>query len=436
MSDSQPRPTDLRPPDFVVTEDDPFGNDQLSREESVKSLCRVIENAAGPLVVSVEGAYGTGKSAFLRMCAAHLKKPEAHTVEFNAWQQGHTGRPLIDLVAALTAALDDEDSWDSVKETAKQIGWRAAAILSKGLIARNESADASAFDDWLDIECNVSKFKASLCAQIDVLKGKLVVFVDELDRCEPTYALDLLNKARHLFDVPNVVIVFGVNRAELGHAVETHYGADCDVDGYLRCFVDLSVQLRQPTYEEWATYISHICVSLAESSSSELQDASHVIRGLLILVANNCGGRLRDVEQVVRHANLALPSRRYQQVWPVWVVCLLTLRYVDRDSYEKYVKDLIDVWETLLTMRRHLLLDSDQEQLAMLDAIVLLLPSEANVPYQENEFVKQYTANRPGKDEEANSAHRWYQRFGGLASRRGPRTLPALYETIEIATQD
>ena len=195
MSDSQPRPTDLRPPDFVVTEDDPFGNDQLSREESVRSLCQVVANAAGPLVVSVEGAYGTGKSAFLRMCAAHLEGPEARTVEFNAWQQGHTGRPLIDLVAALAAELDNEDSWDSVKEAAKQIGWRAAAILSKGFIARNESADASVFDDWLDIESNVSKFKASLRAQIGALKGKLVIFVDELDRCEPNYALDLLNKA-------------------------------------------------------------------------------------------------------------------------------------------------------------------------------------------------------------------------------------------------
>ena len=160
MPDSQHRPTDLRPPEFVVTKDDPFGSDQMNREESVKSLCQVIENAAGPLVVSVEGAYGTGKSAFLRMCAAHLEGPAARTVEFHAWQQGHTGRPLIDLVAALTAELDEEGSWGSVKETAKQIGWRAAAIFSKGLIARNESTDTSVFDDWLDIESNVSKFMA------------------------------------------------------------------------------------------------------------------------------------------------------------------------------------------------------------------------------------------------------------------------------------
>lgn len=232
------------------------------------------------------------------------------------------------------------------------------------------------------------------------------------------------------------MIVFGVNRAELGHAVETLYGAGCDVDGYLRRFVDLSVQLRQPTNEEWASYVSNICVSLAEHSSSELQHASHVIRDLLLLVANNCGGRLRDVEQVVRHANLALPSRQYQQVWPVWVVCLLALRYVDRDSYDRYANGLIDVWELLLAMRKHLLLSGDEKQLAILDATVLLLPGEANVPREVDEFVKQYTAHRPGKGEEARSAHGWYQRFWGLTGGSGPRTLPALYETIEIATQN
>ncbi len=279
------------------------------------------------------------------------------------------------------------------------------------------------------------KFKASLRAQIDALKGKLVVFVDELDRCEPTYALDLLNKARHLFDVPGVVIVFGVNRAELGHAVKTLYGVECDVDGYLRRFVDLSVQLRQPTDEEWATYVSNTCVSLAEHSSSELQQVSHVIRDLLVLVANNCGGHLRDVEQVVRHANLALPSRRYERIWPIWVVCLLALRYVDRDSYQRFAKGLVDVWEMLLTMRRHLPLGGER-RLTRLDAIVLLLPVETNVSFDQDEFVEQYTAVRPGQDDEARSAHELYLRLSPMADFSGPRTLPALYETIEIATQN
>ena len=432
MSDSHLRPTDLRPPEFEVAEDDPFASDRLNRKESVESLCSVIGNAEGPLVVSVEGAYGTGKSSFLRMCAARLGQLETQSVEFNAWQQGHTGRPLIDLVAALAAKLEDQNSWETVKDTAKQVGWRTATYLSRGLIAPNESDAASVFNDWAVIETNVSGFKESLHAQVQECGGKLVIFVDELDRCEPIYALDLLNKARHLFDVPGVVIVFGVNRTELGHAVETQYGPDCKVDGYLRRFVDLSMQLRQPTNEEWATYVSHICVSVSERSA-ELRDASHAIRDLLLLLANNCGGRLRDVEQVVRHANLALPSRNYDRSWPVWVICLLTLRYVDRDSYERFVNGIIDLWGLLQVMREHFPIGGDGKQLAILDSIVLLMPGEGHVPHDKDEFVKQYTTIRQDKADDALAAHGWYERFGGRSGDSGQQTLEALHRTIEFA---
>ena len=432
MSDSQPRPVELRPSEFMVAEDDPFGSDRLNRKESVESLCSVIETAEGPLVVSVEGAYGTGKSAFLRMCATHLERQDGTaTVEFNAWQQGHTRRPLIDLVAALAVKLGDKNSWEDVKDAAKQVAWRVAGSLTKGIVAPSDSGDASVFDEWLDIDNGVVEFRSALAEQIRSC-GKLVIFVDELDRCEPTYALDLLNRARHLFDVPGVVIVFGVNRAELGHAVETQYGPGCDVDGYLRRFVDLSVQLRQPTNEEWASYVSHVCVSLS-GCSPELQNASLVIRDLLVLLANNCGGRLRDVEQVVRHANLALPPRNYNQVWPVWLICLLTLRYVDRDSYERFVKGIVDVWDLFPTMREHLPLDGDGTQLATLDAIVLLMPGDSSIPYDEDEFVKKYTAIRKGKDDDARAAHGWFMRFGGRSRESGRRSLESLHKTIEIA---
>ena len=392
----------------------------------------MIQNADGSLVISVEGAYGTGKSAYLRMCAAHLEEGKAATVEFNAWHQGHTGRPLIDLVAALSANLHGKGSWDKVKTTAKQVGWRVAGSLTRGIVARNESSDSSVFDEWLEIDGGVSEFKESLRAQVQECGGKLVIFVDELDRCEPIYALDLLNKARHLFDVLGVVIVFGVNREELGHAVETQYGPGCDVDGYLRRFMDLSVQLRQPTNEEWATYVSHICISLP-ACSTELQQANHVIRDLLVLLANNCGGRLRDVEQVVRHANLALPPLNYKQVWPVWVICLLTLRYVDRDAYEEFVKGAIGPWQLLQTMRRRLTLSRDARDLEILDAPVLLLPSEFRVTQDEDEFVEQYTAMMQGKDDDARAAHGRYLRFRGMSGGGGERELEVLHKTIEIA---
>ena len=432
MSESVSRPVDLRPAEFQVPADDPFCNDRLNRQESVETLCSTIDVTQHPFVVSVEGAYGTGKSSYLRMCAAQLERLGAQAVEFNAWQQGHTGRPLIDLVAALAAQLRAESSLDRLKDAAKQVGWRAAGYLSKGMIALNDAAGSSIFDDWAEIDQSVAEFKASLRDEVSRLNSKIVIFVDELDRCEPGYALDLLNKARHLFDVDGVVIVFGVNRVELGHAVETVYGPECDVDGYLRRFVDLSMRLPPPTTDEWVTYVTGICGSLLDCSQV-LGNQANIVRKLLTLVADNCDGRLRDVEQIVRHANLVLPHPNYRELWPMWVVCLLALRYVDRACYESFVHGTADHWAVLQTLRASLPLGAGLRELAVLDGIVLTLPGESTMPSDDEEFTQQYITATGGNEADAKAALGW---FGNLASRSDLDSLPsleALHKIVEIA---
>ena len=74
----------------------------------------------------------------------------------------------------------------------------------------------------------------------------LVIMIDELDRCRPSYAIELLEVAKHLFAVDNVVFVLAVNRAELVHSVKALYGSGFDAEGYLRRFFDLDFQLPEP----------------------------------------------------------------------------------------------------------------------------------------------------------------------------------------------
>ena len=431
MPETDPRPTDLRPAEFDVPLDDPFANDRLSRRESVESLCSIIRNSERPLVASVEGAYGTGKSSYLRMCAVRMEQLGALTVEFNAWQQGHTNRPLIDLVAALSTRLGDGATWDKVKNAARQVGWRAAGALTKDLVAPLDADDPAVFQAWRDIDEGVATFKSSLRDQVRGLDGKLVIFVDELDRCEPTYALDLLNKARHLFDVEGVAIVFGVNRAELEHAVQTQYGPKCDVDGYLRRFVDLSMQLPQPTTNDWDAYMASLCDSLLDCARS-LGDRSNTARAMLTLLADNCQGRLRDVEQIVRHANLLLPLPDYIPIWPLWVVAMLTLRHLDRDCYQRFVAGDTDAWEAMLVMREHLTRAEAFGDMTFVDAIILSLPGDHGITRDRDEFVARYTRARPDQSEAAASAFEVRNNLR-QQSRASMRSLDSLHKLIEIA---
>ena len=70
----------------------------------------------------------------------------------------------------------------------------------------------------------------------------LVFIIDELDRCRPTFAIELLERVKHIFDVPDLVFVFGVNRAEICKSLQSVYG-EIDADLYLRRFFDIEFSL-------------------------------------------------------------------------------------------------------------------------------------------------------------------------------------------------
>ena len=432
MAETESHTARLRPPAFEVDSDDPFAADRLNRKETVISLCSAIDSAQLPLVVSVEGAYGTGKSAFLRMCAAQLEHLGALTVEFNAWHQGHTGRPLIDLVAALTTKLHDKGRWDKLQEAAKQVGWRLARVASRGVFDRNDTDDVSVFDEWTSIENGIAAFKLSLREQVENLEGELVILVDELDRCEPLYALDLLNKARHLLDISGICMVFGVNREELGHAVQSQYGPACDVDGYLRRFVDISMRLRQPTTDEWISYLTGVFQSLS-GDSSIFNNSGGYVRQILTLLADNCGGRIRDVEQVIRHAALTLPRSDYRDRWPLWVACLLALRYVDRAQYDLLASGSSSVWSAVATLRSFLSRDTAIRDLSTVDAIMLTMARYGEVSADREEFMAQYLTTMHDESAAVAAYEALTNRFWVRGSYLDDSTIKRIFDTIEMA---
>ena len=70
----------------------------------------------------------------------------------------------------------------------------------------------------------------------------LIFIIDELDRCRPTFAIELLERVKHIFDIPNMIFVFGINRSELCSSLQSIYG-EIDAGVYLRRFFDMEFSL-------------------------------------------------------------------------------------------------------------------------------------------------------------------------------------------------
>ena len=162
----------VRPPPFDADDADPFVKDLLGREAQVRGLSDRIVTMAGPATVMVDGPWGSGKTAFLRMCAADLRNRGETVVEFDAWAAQHTQRPALDLLGALSLGLTDPDAG------------RLADARARLATALQAAAPDPRYDSWKEQRRAADSIRESL-ESAATEPGRLVLVIDELDRCPP-----------------------------------------------------------------------------------------------------------------------------------------------------------------------------------------------------------------------------------------------------------
>ena len=257
----------FRLPELEIPSDEPFRNDALERQAVVEFLAGLLDKFNGPFVLALDSPWGTGKTTLVRMLKAKLEQTNFQCVYFNAWQTDFVDDPLVALVSVLDCLeLADGEAKTAFQKhlgTAKKI---TTAVAKRGLIAGAKAATFGGLDlarEYEAIAADVSggltgdaieffqkeqaalkKLREELDEAVAQLKiaGKresLVFFIDELDRCRPTFAIELLERIKHLFDLSNIVFVLSVDKAQLSASVASVYGEKSDTQEYLRRFFDL-----------------------------------------------------------------------------------------------------------------------------------------------------------------------------------------------------
>ena len=168
--------------------------------------------------------------------------------------------------------------------------------------------------------------------------------IDELDRCRPTFAIELLERVKHIFDVPNIVFVFGINRGELVKALESVYG-QIDAGTYLRRFFDMEFVLPDgdPT-----RFCQHLLEQLElvefirtlETSVGRLRsDEAVELAAYLPVVLGNMGLSLRDMDYCVRLLSLATRelAGRYP-LQPSLFLLLVAVKVKHPTLYRRFVE--------------------------------------------------------------------------------------------------
>ncbi|HEY5631090.1 MAG TPA: P-loop NTPase fold protein, partial [Nitrososphaeraceae archaeon] len=90
--------------------------------------------------------------------------------------------------------------------------------------------------------------------------SKIVVFIDDLDRCTPKKALDVLESMKSFFDIKGIVYVIGFNYKSIDKLIETKYGKESGVDGlnYMQKMVKLPFQIPTWTVDDIAALVKNV----------------------------------------------------------------------------------------------------------------------------------------------------------------------------------
>lgn len=310
--------------------------DLLGRKPEGKQLSDLVERIEEPLVIALDGDWGSGKSHFLRLwTGAHRKENDgrARVIYFDAFEHDYLDDPLVGLVGAILQHPAD-GSWQgkalrNVKSAASKLLRPAARIglavasggatelapvaLDSALQATEREAEKAIDALWAKEASRNQAMRDFRKALAELAKDntgnpqKLVFIVDELDRCRPDYALSLLEVIKHFFSVSNVHFVLGVNLTALGNSVRSRYGAGIDAAQYLQKFVQLNMVLPKVTEPDGTGCTALRYFEAVAPRYGFTKGVIDEIKVPLDIVSSNRQISLRDVERILTYTAL-LPS--------------------------------------------------------------------------------------------------------------------------------
>ena len=236
--------------------DEPTLRDRLRRNALVKEVGEAIATCEPPQVFGVHGDWGLGKTSFLRQVRYHLTGENPHslatqyapsrlessagiqTVWFDAWRYHAEAVPVVALLQEMRAQLSSKALTRSaakrlgeiavkgtllgLDELTKKIGFQYAKFQQASRQWDAENLAATLPSETL--RQNLQETIRLLLPDEDAPDGRggasrLVVFVDDLDRCEPEAAYRLLEGLKVYLTLNNCVFVLGLNQKAVEGAI-------------------------------------------------------------------------------------------------------------------------------------------------------------------------------------------------------------------------
>jgi len=362
----------------------------------------------GHFVLNLNANWGQGKTFLLTKWEEDLAEANYPVVRFDAWANDFSRDPLVGFMSELYKALDPwlrdiapaKAAMQKMKKSAAKVigasvgifaGGAAAALTEAGLNMLTGKCDVSetatdtvsdkagveagklaerALKDHKTTQKAIADFKDNLAKLIKAIerntKGKklpIYIFVDELDRCRPTYAIELLENIKHLFGVRGVFFVIATNKEQLCHSIGAVYGSGFDSSTYLGRFFDQEYTLPAPDNLRFANHLfakykleedDRLFVSMKKDNSVK---GSHLAR-VFATFTDAFDLPLRDQEQTMHRLKAILSVNNDSPVYFDYLIFLLMLRRCSESLFDDIGEKATSDWSDIGPRLRKIFTDS------------------------------------------------------------------------------
>lgn len=253
-----------------------LNNDIIKRNSDLVEFIKIIDNMEGNFFVSLDGEWGTGKTFFVKQLEMVLNyyrnlqnenksdnemdsvihndkldklelKNSYMTVYYNSWLYDNHNDPMLSLIYSITQNNDTKldvskqsDFKTKLINILKTIDfWHINSIVS--VIASLQ--DENILEQIRTLEEVKEQIYDILDNLISENCDKLVIIIDELDRCNPNYAVNVLERIKHYFNDERIIFIVAVNKSQLIHTISNCYGLNFDSTRYLNKFFDFNMKL-------------------------------------------------------------------------------------------------------------------------------------------------------------------------------------------------
>lgn len=345
-----------------IPAEQPFRNCKLDREKYAKILKTIITTYQNGFVLAINGKWGTGKTTFVEMWKTYLESDNFKTLYFNAWESDFISDPLVGLLGELkgiSSSTQTTTTFTSILDKLGKITIKAGPSILKAMLKEKVGEEvinvlsdfieegsamlSKEIDNYENQKKGLKFFQDELKKFVDEACNQkpLIFIIDELDRCNPHYAVKTLERIKHFFNIPNIVFVLSIDKKQLSNSIRGYYGSNLiDANEYLKRFIDIEYILPDPDVDRFCKYL--LDYHDFKSAFLLINDKSNATDDLLMTATAIFRYKkltLRQVEKIFTNIRLSLNMFSNRHNIPANLLFLLTyLRICESDCYERISK--------------------------------------------------------------------------------------------------